>query len=148
MPEVTSVALRLLAGGVAGTVVITAAACLLMGFLLHFFAAEAARDLVASYVAALAPGSYVVLSAGRADAEAAKAGFGTYASARQSPAVTGSCTARSPSPPPALPAGGGEPNAPESGRPAPEALQGVSTILPMFWRCRIRRWAAAASVKG
>jgi len=31
-------------------------------------------------VAALAPGSYVVLSVGRADAEAAKAGFSTYSS--------------------------------------------------------------------
>jgi hypothetical protein len=43
MPEVASVALRLLAGGVAGTVVITAAACLLMGFLLHFFSASGAN---------------------------------------------------------------------------------------------------------
>jgi hypothetical protein len=40
----------------------------------------AARDLVARYVAALAPGSYVVLSVGRADAEPAKAGFSTYSS--------------------------------------------------------------------
>ncbi len=59
---------------------LSAPACLLMGFLLHFFAPDAARDLVARYVAALAPGSYVVLSAGRADAEAAKAGFSTYSS--------------------------------------------------------------------
>ena len=52
--------------------------CLLMGFLLHFFAPAAARDLVARYVAALAPGSYVVLSAGRGDSDAAHQGFGTY----------------------------------------------------------------------
>jgi O-methyltransferase involved in polyketide biosynthesis len=58
----------------------SAPACLLMGFLLHFFEPDAARDLVARYVAALAPGSYVVLSVGRADAEAAKAGFSTYSS--------------------------------------------------------------------
>ncbi len=59
---------------------LAAPVCLLMGFLLHFFAPDAARDLVAGYVAALAPGSYVVLSAGRADGEAAKEGFGAYSS--------------------------------------------------------------------
>ena len=53
-------------------------ACLLMGYLLHFFPADAARDLVTSYVTALAPGSYVVLSAGRADSDE---GFGAYSSA-------------------------------------------------------------------
>ena len=57
-----------------------APACLMMGYLLHFFAPDAARDLVASYVAKLAPGSYVVLSVGRADGEAAKQGFGAYSS--------------------------------------------------------------------
>jgi O-methyltransferase involved in polyketide biosynthesis len=54
-------------------------ACLLMGALLHFFPAEAARELVAGYVAALAPGSYLVLSVGRADGDTA-AGFGAYSS--------------------------------------------------------------------
>ena len=73
--EVTSVL-----GAVAAGIDLSAPACLLMGFLLHFFALGAARDLVARYVAALAPGSYVVLSVGRADAEAAKAGFSTYSS--------------------------------------------------------------------
>lgn len=57
-----------------------APACLLMGYLLHFFAPDAARDLVASYVARLVPGSYVVLSVGRADGAAAKQGFGAYSS--------------------------------------------------------------------
>jgi O-methyltransferase involved in polyketide biosynthesis len=57
---------------------LSAPACLLMGFLLHFFAPDAARDLVARYAAALASGSYVVLSVGRADGEEAKEGFGTY----------------------------------------------------------------------
>jgi O-methyltransferase involved in polyketide biosynthesis len=55
-------------------------ACLLMGALLHFFAAGAARDLVASYAAALAPGSYVVLSVGRGDGDAANQGFRAYSS--------------------------------------------------------------------
>jgi O-methyltransferase involved in polyketide biosynthesis len=61
---------------VAAGVDLAAPACLLMGFLLHFFPPDAARELVAGYVAALAPGSYVVLSAGRADGEEAKKGFG------------------------------------------------------------------------
>ncbi len=65
---------------VAAGIDLAAPVCLLMGYLLHFFTAEAARDLVAAYVTALVPGSYVVLSAGRADGEAAKAGFGAYSS--------------------------------------------------------------------
>ena len=65
---------------VAAGIDLSAPACLLMGFLLHFFAPDAARDLVARYVAVLAPGSYVVLSVGRADGEAAKEGFGAYSS--------------------------------------------------------------------
>ena len=63
---------------VAAGIDLSAPACLLIGFLLHFFAPDDARDLVARYVAALAPGSYVVLSVGRADGEEAKEGFGTY----------------------------------------------------------------------
>lgn len=63
---------------VADGVDLSASACLLMGFLLHFFAPQDARDLVARYVKALAPGSYVVLSVGRADAEEAKKGFSAY----------------------------------------------------------------------
>jgi O-methyltransferase involved in polyketide biosynthesis len=55
-------------------------ACLLMGALLHFFPAEAARELAAGYVAALAPGSYLVLSVGRADGDEAERGFGAYSS--------------------------------------------------------------------
>ena len=55
-------------------------AFLLMGALLHFFPPEAARELVAGYAAALAPGSYLVLSVGRADGEAAERAFGAYSS--------------------------------------------------------------------
>jgi O-methyltransferase involved in polyketide biosynthesis len=54
--------------------------CLSMGALLHFFPADAARDLVARYLPALAPGSYLVLSVGRADGDAEAKGFGTYSS--------------------------------------------------------------------
>ena len=56
-------------------------ACLTMGALLHFFTPDDARDLVARYVAALAPGSYVVLSVGRADGDEESRGFSTYSSA-------------------------------------------------------------------
>ena len=55
-------------------------ACLLMGALLHFFPPDAARDLVAGYAAALAPGSYVVLSVGRGDGDTADQGFAAYSS--------------------------------------------------------------------
>ena len=65
-------------GAVAAGLDLTAPTCLLMGFLLHFFAPGEARDLVARYVAALAPGSYVVLSVGRADSDASAKGFGVY----------------------------------------------------------------------
>jgi SAM-dependent methyltransferase len=54
--------------------------CLLLGALLHFFPAPEARDLVAGYVAALAPGSCLVLSVGRADGDAGERGFGAYSS--------------------------------------------------------------------
>ena len=63
---------------VAAGVDLSAPVCLLMGFLLHFFGPADARDLVARYVAVLAPGSYVVLSAGRGDSDAADNGFGAY----------------------------------------------------------------------
>jgi O-methyltransferase involved in polyketide biosynthesis len=60
---------------------LTQPVCLLMGALLHFFPADAARELVAGYAAALAPGSYVVLSVGRTDDSETAQGFGTYSSA-------------------------------------------------------------------
>jgi O-methyltransferase involved in polyketide biosynthesis len=41
---------------VAAGVDLSAPVCLLMGYLLHFFAPDAARDLVARYAAVLAPG--------------------------------------------------------------------------------------------
>ena len=66
---------------VAGAAVdLTRPVCLLMGALLHFFPPDAARDLVAGYVSALAPGSYVVLSVGRGDGDTADRGFGAYSS--------------------------------------------------------------------
>ena len=67
--------------GVRADIDLSAPVCLVMGYLLHFFAPEAARDLVAEYAARLAPGSYVVLSAIHADSKAADEGFGGYSSA-------------------------------------------------------------------
>jgi O-methyltransferase involved in polyketide biosynthesis len=47
---------------VAGLIDLSRPACLLLGALLHFYDLEAARDLAARYRAALAPGSYLVLT--------------------------------------------------------------------------------------
>jgi O-methyltransferase involved in polyketide biosynthesis len=60
---------------VAAGIELGAPACLLMGYLLHFFAPDAARAVVARYVASLAPGSYVVVSVGRSNSDE---GFGAY----------------------------------------------------------------------
>jgi O-methyltransferase involved in polyketide biosynthesis len=57
---------------------LTAPACLIMAALLHFFPAEASRDLVARYAAAMAPGSYVILTMGLADGPAADRFFDLY----------------------------------------------------------------------
>jgi S-adenosyl methyltransferase len=47
---------------VAGFIDLSRPACLLLGALLHFYDPRAARDLAARYAAALAPGSYAVLT--------------------------------------------------------------------------------------
>jgi hypothetical protein len=57
---------------------LTEPACLIMGSLLHFFAPQAARDLVARYTEALAPGSYLVLTMGIATGKAAEKFFRMY----------------------------------------------------------------------
>jgi O-methyltransferase involved in polyketide biosynthesis len=69
-----------LLAAVAAGIDLSSPTCLMMGWLLHFFAPEAARDLVAGYTAALPPGSYVALSAGRGDSEQADKGVSTYSS--------------------------------------------------------------------
>jgi O-methyltransferase involved in polyketide biosynthesis len=65
-------------GGVSAGLDLTAPACLIMAALLHFFPAQAGRELVAGYAAALAPGSYVVLTMGLADGPAADRFFELY----------------------------------------------------------------------
>jgi O-methyltransferase involved in polyketide biosynthesis len=57
---------------------LTAPSCLIMAALLHFFPVEAGRELVARYAAALAPGSYVILTMGLADGAAADRFFDLY----------------------------------------------------------------------
>jgi O-methyltransferase involved in polyketide biosynthesis len=66
--------------GVRASLDLSKPACLVAGYLLHFFTAGAARDLVARYTAALAPGSLVALSVLHADSPAADESLGTYSS--------------------------------------------------------------------
>ena len=63
---------------VSASIDVSAPACLVVGCLLHFFPATEARDLVAAYAAALAPGSYLVLSVGRGDGPRVDAYLSTY----------------------------------------------------------------------
>jgi SAM-dependent methyltransferase len=67
-------------GSLRASVDLSAPVCLIIGFLLHFYAPDAARDLVAKYAAALAPGSCLVLSALHYDGDAADEGLRTYSS--------------------------------------------------------------------
>jgi O-methyltransferase involved in polyketide biosynthesis len=68
-------------GAVAASIDLSRPACLLMGALLHFFTIDEAADLVERYVAALAPGSYLVLSIGRGRTDDADEAFRAYTSA-------------------------------------------------------------------
>jgi O-methyltransferase involved in polyketide biosynthesis len=67
--------------GVKAGIDLSVPVCLIMGFLLHFFTADAARDLVARYTAALSPGSLLVLSAIHVDTKGSDEGFAGYSSA-------------------------------------------------------------------
>jgi O-methyltransferase involved in polyketide biosynthesis len=67
--------------GVRAGIDLSVPVCLIMGFLLHFFTADAARDLVARYTAALSPGSLLVLSAIHVDTKGSEEGFAGYSTA-------------------------------------------------------------------
>ena len=67
--------------GVQAGIDLSVPVCLIMGFLLHFFTADAARDLVARYTAALPQGSFLVLSAIHVDTKGADEGFAGYSTA-------------------------------------------------------------------
>ena len=67
--------------GVRAGIDLSAPVCMVAGALLHFFTADAGRDLMAKYTAALAPGSYVVVSVLHlAETAAADEGFNAYRS--------------------------------------------------------------------
>jgi O-methyltransferase involved in polyketide biosynthesis len=55
-----------------------APACLIMGLLLHFYEPGAARSTVARYSAALAPGSYLVISMAHGNGEEGERWFSAY----------------------------------------------------------------------
>jgi O-methyltransferase involved in polyketide biosynthesis len=63
---------------VAGGINLAEPVGLVMGALLHFHEADAARALVSSYAAAVAAGSYVIADAGHGDGEAADRFFSMY----------------------------------------------------------------------
>jgi hypothetical protein len=63
----------------AGSLDLSRPVCVLLGSLLHLFPAAEARAVVAGYVAALAPGSYLILSLGRGDGPRALEFFRAYA---------------------------------------------------------------------
>jgi hypothetical protein len=50
---------------------------------LHFLGAESARSVVARYLAAAAPGSYLIASVGHGEGEAADAFFSAYSASVQ-----------------------------------------------------------------
>ena len=64
--------------GVAETIDLARPACLILGALLHFSAPDAAQALVARYAAALAAGSYLVVSVAHAESSGAQEGYGQY----------------------------------------------------------------------
>jgi O-methyltransferase involved in polyketide biosynthesis len=67
---------------------LAAPVCVILACVLHFVPADEARDIVAGFTAALAPGSYVIASAGFARDNAA-AGFVSTYNAQQGPRIYG-----------------------------------------------------------
>ncbi len=65
-------------GQIAAGIDLSVPCCLIMAALLHFFSVEAARELVARYAAALAPGSYLILTIGLAPGPDADRFFALY----------------------------------------------------------------------
>lgn len=63
---------------VSGSLDLSQPACVVMGCLLHLFPAAEARAVVAGYIAALVPGSYLVLSLVRGDGPGAVELYRTY----------------------------------------------------------------------
>lgn len=64
--------------GLTAGVDLRAPACLMLGSLLHFFPVEDGRQMLGQYLAALVPGSYVIISVGRAAGEQSQQFISTY----------------------------------------------------------------------
>jgi O-methyltransferase involved in polyketide biosynthesis len=64
--------------GVSAGIDLRAPACLMMGSLLHFFPVAEGQQMLRRYLAALAPGSYLILSVGRAEGEESSEFISTY----------------------------------------------------------------------
>jgi O-methyltransferase involved in polyketide biosynthesis len=82
-PGVTAVAgdvgdLDAIVAAAAAGLDLSAPACLIMGLLLHFYDPAAARSLVERYCAALAPGSYLVISMAHGNGEEGERWFSAY----------------------------------------------------------------------
>jgi hypothetical protein len=65
---------------VSGSLDLSQPACVILGSLLHLFPVAEGRAVVAGYIAALAPGSYLILSLGRGDGKRAVEFFRAYSS--------------------------------------------------------------------
>jgi hypothetical protein len=63
---------------VSATMDLGAPTCLMLGSLLHFFPVEDGRNMLCQYVAALVPGSYVIVSVGRGEGEQSEQFVTTY----------------------------------------------------------------------
>ena len=65
-------------GALAGDIDLTRPVCLIMTMVLHFLDAETARDVVARFARALAPGSYLIISVGWAQGQDGQDFASTY----------------------------------------------------------------------
>jgi O-methyltransferase involved in polyketide biosynthesis len=65
-------------GQAAAGIDLRAPACLMLGSLLHFFPVEDGRKMLSGYLAALVPGSYLIVSVGRAAGEQSRQFISTY----------------------------------------------------------------------
>jgi hypothetical protein len=70
-------------GALGGDIDLSRPVCLIMTMVLHFLDAETARSVVADYIAAVAPGSYVIASVGHGQGEAADSFFRAYSASVQ-----------------------------------------------------------------
>jgi S-adenosyl methyltransferase len=80
--DLTDPAAILASPGVCGQLRLDEPVGLILGLVLHFFDANAAREISATFTRAIAPGSYVVISVGSADEETGRQLVEEYAAGR------------------------------------------------------------------